>query len=133
MTRSAVAGLAVFLILSFAGNVLAQEYPNKSIRILAPGVGGIGDIISRLIAPGFPERLGQPMVIENRAPGILATEAAMKTPPDGYTLLIQASAFWVGPFLQKASYELLRDFLPISMIQTQTSFSWCILRCRQNP
>src|SRR4029077_16423430 len=50
---------------------------------------------------------------------VIANETVMKAPPDGYTLLVTGIAFWIAPLLQNASYDPVRDFLPISLLVTQ--------------
>jgi tripartite-type tricarboxylate transporter receptor subunit TctC len=69
----------------------AQAYPTRPVRVIVPfAVGGLLDILARLMGQWLSERLGQPFVIENRpgAAGNLATEAVVRAPPDGYTLLL---------------------------------------------
>ncbi|HYY59803.1 MAG TPA: tripartite tricarboxylate transporter substrate-binding protein, partial [Burkholderiales bacterium] len=86
-----VAALA-FAVLSLAGHA---QYPARPIRVLIPQPpGGANDTIARVIAPELGERLGQPLVVENRpgANGNLAMEVAAKAAPDGYTLLLAADA-----------------------------------------
>src|SRR5262245_26961248 len=73
-----------------AGAAVAQEYPSKPIRFIAPNLpGGPTDILARLIGQKLTESTGQTVVVENRAgaSGIIGTEAAAKSPPDGYTLV----------------------------------------------
>ena len=82
---------ALALTVGLATPAPAQEWPQKSIRVIVPfGPGGGADIIGRIIAQSLQEKLGQPVVIENRpgAAGNLAMEIAAKTAPDGYTLLL---------------------------------------------
>ena len=73
----------------------AQAYPTRPVRIIAPtGPAGAPDILARLIGPWLSERLGQQFVVENR-PGSgnnIGTEAVVRAPPDGYTLLIVSSS-----------------------------------------
>src|ERR1700760_1981263 len=75
--------------------VLAQSYPSRPVRIIVGyPPGGVTDIVARLIGPWLSERFGQPFVIENR-PGAgsnIATEAVVRTSPDGYTLLLISSS-----------------------------------------
>ncbi|TMJ97270.1 MAG: tripartite tricarboxylate transporter substrate binding protein, partial [Alphaproteobacteria bacterium] len=73
----------------------AQSYPTRPIRlILTTAAGGSPDIIARLIGQWLSERLGQPIVVENRtgAGSNIGTEIALRAPPDGYTLLLAISA-----------------------------------------
>ena len=98
----------------------AQNYPNKPVRLLVGFTAGSApDVIARLIAPHLLEQLGQPLVIENRAGagGSIATEAATKAPPDGYTLNMMAAADTLQPALRKnLTYDIERDLAPISLV-----------------
>src|SRR4051812_3063387 len=78
-----------------AGRAHAQAYPNKPIRIITPYVaGGSADITARSIGQKLSESLKVPVLVENRAGanGMLGTDAVAKSAPDGYTLLLVASA-----------------------------------------
>ncbi len=89
-----------------------QDFPSKPIRILTGSPGGSSDFTSRQIAQGLTERLGQQVIVENRA--ILASDIVAKAQPDAYTLLLDGGSFWVAPLLQATPYDVVRDFLPIS-------------------
>jgi tripartite-type tricarboxylate transporter receptor subunit TctC len=95
------------------------EYPSRPIRLLVGVVpGGAADILARLLANRLSERLNQQVVVDNR-PGAgqtLATELASKSAPDGYTLLIAASAHTIAPALYKLRYDAVKDFSAISMV-----------------
>ena len=93
---------------------VSQTYPGKPIRILTSEAGGANEFSARLIAQGISGPLGQPVVVEPRV-SLIATETVAKAPPDGYTLLLQGTSFWVGPLLRTASYDPVKDFLPITM------------------
>jgi tripartite-type tricarboxylate transporter receptor subunit TctC len=98
----------------------AQAYPTRPVRIVvgfAPG--GPADIIARLIGQWLSERLGQPLVIENRpgAASNIGTEAVVKSPPDGYTLLLATTTNAVNVTLyDKVSFNFLRDIAPVASI-----------------
>jgi tripartite-type tricarboxylate transporter receptor subunit TctC len=100
--------------------VAAQSYPTRPIRLLVgfPAGGGV-DIVARLMSQWLTERLGQPVVVENK-PGAatnLATEAALKSPPDGYTLLVGFVTQAVNASLYpNLDYNFVRDSAPIASI-----------------
>ncbi len=84
----------LLLALAFCGTALAQSYPAKSIRfIVSFPPGGSSDLIVRAIAPHMSNRLGQPVVVENRpgAGGMIGVDAVAKAPPDGYTIGLAAA------------------------------------------
>jgi tripartite-type tricarboxylate transporter receptor subunit TctC len=96
----------------------AQVYPTRPVRlIVAFPPGGAVDITARLIGQWLSERLGQPFVIENR-PGFnsnIATEAVVKAPPDGYTLLLVGSANATNATLyDKLNFNFIRDIAPVA-------------------
>ena len=116
-------GLAV-IAAAFGASALAQNYPVKAIRFIAPNLpGGPTDILARLIGQKLAESLGQPVVIENRsgAGGNIGTEAAAKSPPDGYTLVTGNNAtFGANVSLYKhLGFDPIKDFAPIVLVATQ--------------
>jgi tripartite-type tricarboxylate transporter receptor subunit TctC len=99
----------------------APTFPVKPIKIIVGfGPGGGNDILGRLIAQKLSERLGQPVLVENKpgAGAMIATEFVAKAAPDGYTLLIGATgAMTINPAVySKLRYDTVRDFVPISML-----------------
>ncbi len=120
MTRRCIQWTAMVLVVASAIAV-AQDYPNKPIRIIVPfPPGGATDIPARLIAPKLTEALGQPVVIENRAGagGIIGVEMVAKAAPDGYTLLMATNAdFAMTPYIYpKLPYDPFKAFTPISVL-----------------
>jgi tripartite-type tricarboxylate transporter receptor subunit TctC len=96
----------------------AQTYPTRPVRIIvgfAPG--GAPDIVARLLAPSLSERLGQPIIVENRtgAGSNIATEAVVNAPPDGHTLLLVSPPNFVNATLyEKLNYNFIRDIAPVA-------------------
>jgi tripartite-type tricarboxylate transporter receptor subunit TctC len=110
----------VALALGFAAAAAAaQEWPAKPVRFIVPyPPGGGTDVIARIVQPRLAEALGQTIVIENRggAGGAVGTEAAAKSPPDGYTFLFTLSSHTINPLLYKLNYDVERDFAPVTLI-----------------
>jgi len=92
-----------------------QVYPHKVVRILTGGAGGGSDFTARLIAQGLSGPLRQPVIVDNRPSGLIATEVAAAATPDGHTLLFYGSNLWITPLLEKTSYDVMRDFVPITL------------------
>jgi len=106
-----LAGLATALP-AVSRSALAQTYPTRPIRWVVPyPAGGATDLISRLMAQWLSERVGQPVVVDNRPGGgtTLATQAVVSSPPDGYTLLFTASTHTINVSLQQLPFNFLRD------------------------
>jgi len=104
--------LAVTMLVTAAGEVCGQNYPNRPVRIVAPEAGGGGDLTARLIAQRLSGPLGQQVIVDNRQ-ALISIETAAKAPPDGYTLLLSAS-LWILPFFQSGvSWDPIRDFSPV--------------------
>jgi len=119
----AVAAAAILAAgLSAPSPVLAQEYPQAPIRMIVPfGAGGGSDIVARIIAQRMQERLGQPVVIENRpgAGGTLGNEAIANAPRDGYTLGIMTAGQIISAVMSKSlRYDTLTAFDPIAQVAT---------------
>jgi tripartite-type tricarboxylate transporter receptor subunit TctC len=98
----------------------AQAYPSRPVRIIVGfPPGGTADIVARLMGQRLSERLGQPFVIENRpgAGGNIGTEAVVRTPADGYTLLLAATLNTINATLyDKLNYNFIRDIAPVACI-----------------
>ena len=111
---------STIMILAAAAPSTAQDYPSHPIKMIVPfGAGGPTDIFTRLLAEELRKALKQPFVLENR-PGagtIIGTEAAAKSPPDGYTLLmISATQTTTETLVPSKPYKLLRDFVPVASL-----------------
>jgi tripartite-type tricarboxylate transporter receptor subunit TctC len=99
---------------------LALDYPTKPVRlIVGVAAGGANDTVARLLAQTLSERLGQPVVVENRpgAGGNIGLEAVVNAPPDGYTVLFATSANALSvAFYDKASVNFARDITPVTSL-----------------
>jgi tripartite-type tricarboxylate transporter receptor subunit TctC len=118
--RAVTCALALSVIAFGAGAQARSDYPNRPVRfIVAQTPGGNADFVGRLIAESLGRRLGQQFVVDNRpgASGIIATEIAVKAPPDGYTIVLVTTSFGVNPGLyKKLPYDPLGDLAPITRI-----------------
>jgi tripartite-type tricarboxylate transporter receptor subunit TctC len=98
----------------------AQAYPTRPVRIISPfGTAGANDLVARLIGQWLSERFGQQFVIENRpgAGGTIGTEAAVRAPADGYTLLLAGTTQAINATLyDKLSFDFIRDIAPVAPI-----------------
>jgi tripartite-type tricarboxylate transporter receptor subunit TctC len=112
LMASSVPGLA-------AAQAQQGAWPNRPLRIIIPWPPGQAtDLAGRVIAQRLTEKLGQPVVPENRAGagGTIGTDVVAKSAPDGYTLLAgSAGPFTIAPLLQRLPYDTTRDFAPIAM------------------
>ena len=100
----------------------AQAYPSRPVRVIVGQAAGSGsDTAARLIGQFLSERLGQQFVIENRpgAAGNLATEAVVRAPPDGYTLLLANGANTINATLyDRLNFDFIHDIAPIIRLAT---------------
>jgi tripartite-type tricarboxylate transporter receptor subunit TctC len=107
--------------MAWTGDAAAQPYPNKPIRMMvAYPPGGANDLLARIVAQKLSDAWGQPVVTENKpgANAIIGTEAAKKSAPDGYTLLMGATgSHTINPALyNKLPYDPVRDFAPVMLV-----------------
>jgi tripartite-type tricarboxylate transporter receptor subunit TctC len=119
MTRPIIAFLlALASLASLPLGAQAQEYPARPIRLVVPfPPGGPTDVLARIVATRLGERLGQPVVIDNKpgASGMIGADMVAKAAPDGYTLLANASIHVINPSLYtKTAYDAIADFAPVS-------------------
>jgi tripartite-type tricarboxylate transporter receptor subunit TctC len=119
----AIARYAVAAMLSIAGaaSAMAQTYPAQPVKVLIGfGAGSAADVLARLVGKQMEVSLGQPIVVENR-PGnssMIAAEAVMRAPADGYTLFMATIANTLNPAETKSSFDLGRDLAPITLLGT---------------
>src|SRR5687767_7144072 len=108
--------LAGFLALPAA----AQNYPTKTVRVVTSPAGGGNDFPARLISQALSKTMGQQFIVDNR-PTVLIADIVAKSPPDGHTLLVTGSAHWIGPLVEKVTYDPIRDFASITLIDRSPS------------
>jgi len=112
------AGAAAFSALPRLASAL--DYPTRPVRLIAPfPPGGVVDLFSRLLSEPLSERLGQPVVVENRAGagGNVGTEFAVRAAPDGYTLVLLTVGNAINQTLyQNLNFDIVRDIVPVSTI-----------------
>ncbi len=111
LARSALL-LSLSSVIAGSGAAYAQEYPNKSVRIVTSAVGGGTDFAARIIAQGLAVRFNQPVIVDNR-PALAQGIIVPKAPPDGYTLLVGGESLWISVFFEKMEYDPVRDFAPV--------------------
>jgi len=118
--KQMIAGLACALAVAACDFALAQEWPTKPVTLVVPfAAGGTTDLVGRPLAQSLSERLGQTVVVDNRAGagGTLGAGAAAKSPADGYTLFLATIAHTIAPGIYKnLSYDFERDFDPITVV-----------------
>ncbi|MDB5882214.1 MAG: hypothetical protein JWP43_2092 [Ramlibacter sp.] len=104
----------------FAAPVAAQTYPSKPVKIIVPfAAGGPADNYARFLAQRLQDALGQAFVVDDRPGGgsVIGTDAAAKSAPDGYTLLLMSNTHTVNEtLLPNKPFDLMRDFVPIAPI-----------------
>ena len=113
--------IAVGLIAMGQHAALAQEYPSRPVTMIVPwAAGGAVDTVARVVQPKLAERLGKPVVIENRPGGgsTIGTAAGVKAPPDGHTLGMPGSgSMAISPAMYKSlPYDSVKDIVPVALI-----------------
>jgi tripartite-type tricarboxylate transporter receptor subunit TctC len=121
LTRRSLLAVSIALLLPI-GDTAAQDWPQRPVRIIVPfGPGGGSDIIGRIVAQSLQEKLGQPVVVENRpgAAGTLGNEAVARADKDGYTLGIMTAGQIIAAVMNKSlRYDTLTAFDPVSQVAT---------------
>jgi tripartite-type tricarboxylate transporter receptor subunit TctC len=117
--------LLFLLFTALAGSVSGQTYPSKPVHLIVPAAaGGTVDILSRAIAPALAERLGQPVIVENR-PGAgtnVGMEAVVKSAPDGHMLVVGGVPVATNKVLySKLSFDPTTDLAPITLLVTSSN------------
>jgi tripartite-type tricarboxylate transporter receptor subunit TctC len=112
--------LLIALALLWPAAAMAQDYPNKTIRLIVPfPPGGPNDIIARVVGKRMSEILKQTIIVDNRAGqgGVLGTDIVAKSAPDGYTIgIVSAGALAISPSMEKVAYDTLKNLQPITLV-----------------
>ena len=119
MRRIEWMGLSVWAALALPGDLSAQPYPSKPVRlVVASAPGGGVDVVARIIAPGLSELLGQPVIVDARpgAGGTIGYEQGVRAAPDGYTFTLITPTYTANPSLYRLKFDALADYTPITLI-----------------
>jgi tripartite-type tricarboxylate transporter receptor subunit TctC len=120
-----IRSLGILLALTaFAASAIADDYPSRPIRLIIPfPPGGSNDVVGRIIANQLGQKLGQSVFVDNRAGagGVVGSDVAAKSTPDGYTLLVISVAHAVDPWIYKVPFDPVKDFVPVSILGTGTN------------
>jgi len=112
--------LATGVLMAFTGIAAAQQgYPGKPIRFIVPyPPGGSTSIVARVIGQKLTDNWGQQVLVDNRGGGntIIGSEALVKSPPDGYTILLVSSTHVINPSLLATPYDAIKDFAPVATL-----------------
>jgi tripartite-type tricarboxylate transporter receptor subunit TctC len=111
----------IVVVALFAGAASAQEYPSRPVKIIVPfAAGSSTDILARVLAKDFQQRLGQPFIVENKAgaDGLIAAQAVISSEADGYTLFVTTHTSQAAnvSLFKSLPYDPLTDFSPISRL-----------------
>jgi len=113
-------------LLIAATTAAAQAFPTKPIRlVVAAAPGGTPDILARIVGPKLAERVGQPVIVDNRpgATGNIGAEVVAKAPRDGYTLLMATAVIAISPsFYKNLPFDPVKDLTPVTQVASQATF-----------
>jgi tripartite-type tricarboxylate transporter receptor subunit TctC len=110
--RFALRAISIFVL---ATGLASAQNLSKPIRIVTSEAGGASDFAARIVAQAMSSSGEQSVVVDNR-PAIIGAEIVAQAAPDGTTLLLGAGTFWIGPFMRKTPYDVVKDFLPVSLL-----------------
>src|ERR1044072_843150 len=120
-TRTLLCASIALAVGALSAAAPAQSYPTKPVRLIVPfPPGGSNDIVGRLMAQELTEKLGKQVIVDNRggAGGVVGTEIAANSDPDGHTLLIISVAYAFNPALYKLRFDPEKAFVPVAMLGT---------------
>ena len=118
--RQALTDIGSLLVCAMGGEVYADTYPSRTIRVIVPRApGGGSDIIARLLSQGMQQKSGQSFIVENRpdASAVVGAVQVANATPDGYTVFLSDNAFYQNPaVMRKLPYDTLKDFSSVTML-----------------
>lgn len=121
MTSSIRWVVVLFAAMAICSGAQAQQYPQRPIRmVIGLPAGGSTDVMGRIVAARLAERVGQPVVVDNRpgASGIIGITLAVNSQPDGYTLIMAAGSWGTISTLYKLPFDLQKDLAPVAFVGT---------------
>jgi tripartite-type tricarboxylate transporter receptor subunit TctC len=122
LRKLVVAALILAAVTALGGQVKAQPWPSRTVKIVVPyAAGGNSDVMARVVAQRLTEALGQTFIVENRvgANGALAADTVIRAGADGYTMLWAVTPpMTIAPAMTKLNYDPIKDFTPISAVAT---------------
>ena len=120
-----ILALAFLVAAPLAAPALAQNYPTRTVRLIAPfAPGGATDVLARIVGQKLGERWGQSVIVDNRpgAGGNIGAELAARSAPDGYTLVVAGAPHAINMTLyRKLTYDLAKDLAGLNRIATYSS------------
>ena len=112
--RSAVTTVLAVATLFGTAQLFSQTDPTKPVRIVTGSTAQ--EFIARLIAQRITGPLGQPVIVDTRPSVVIASETVARSQPDGYTVLLSGTTFYVAPLTQKMPYDPVKDFAPLTVV-----------------
>lgn len=111
---------AAVVAIAGAGQAQTAPYPNRTVKIIAPVAPGGGvDLVARTVAERLQKALGQPFIVDNMSGGggVIAAQATMRAPADGYTLMLgYVATHGTNPAMRNIPYDAVKDFTAIAMV-----------------
>src|SRR4051812_37421578 len=112
-THAATCILSTAFMVAYTVVGTAQNYPSRPVRMVTTSPGGGNDLSARILAQGLSETFNQQVIVDNRTSSVVPGDIVAKAPPDGYTLILGASTFFIGPLITKYPYDPVKDFSPV--------------------
>jgi tripartite-type tricarboxylate transporter receptor subunit TctC len=109
--------LAAGVLMLVTAAASGQNYPGRPVRLMTTEAGGSNDFTARVVAQGISGPLGQQVIVENHGGNVIVlAQTLASAQPDGYTALLGSGSVWVAPLLQRAPYDPVKDFAPVTVV-----------------